>query len=76
MGTKCRRKRLAKAVDHFKAVEPAIHTTQFYDLEWLQGQVKAAVRLAKEVDAVLAVYEEDLTKNIQDAMREVLNANN
>ncbi len=70
MGSRKRRKRLARAVDHFISVGNAVHTEQFHDVVWLQAQVKAAIRLARQVDAVLVVYEEDFTEDIRQAVQE------
>lgn len=75
MGNKNKRARLARAVDHFRSIGEKVHTTQFYDLLWLQGQVKAAIRMARQVDNVLAIYGEDMHQDIVEAVKEALDAN-
>jgi hypothetical protein len=67
-----RRKRLAKSIDHFKKVGKAVHTTQFYDIDWLQGQVKAAVRFAKQVEGSIHLYEEDFEESVKNAVKQAL----
>ena len=70
--SKRRRARVARGVDHFKNVREAIHTTQFYDMAWLQGQVKAACRFSREVEIVLAAMEEDFSGDIKNAVMAAL----
>lgn len=67
-----RRSRVVRAINHFRSVEKAVRTTQFYDLEWCQGQVKAGIRLAKEIDKVLALYDEDFKEDIKESLKSVL----
>lgn len=67
--SKCRRKRIAKSIDHFKSVETAMATLQGHDVEWLRGQVKAAIRMSKQMEYAMAIYEEDFAADIEAAVR-------
>ena len=73
MGKKSRRGRLARGIEHFLSIE--MQGEQSRDVEWLRGQVKAAVRMAKDVDAVIRLYEEDFRSDIVSAVKEAISAN-
>lgn len=77
MGNKKRRARLARGIDHVMETGQKISrgTEEFYDLAWVQGQLKAAIRVVRQMDAALTIYEEDFHADIVAAVEEVLNAN-
>ena len=73
MGNKKRRKKLARGINHVLGTAEKCHTLLFYEVEWLQDELKAAIRVVREIDRVLDFYEEDFRADIALAVREAIN---
>lgn len=72
MGLKNRRGRLAKGLDHVLGVAPKLATEQGHDPEWLRGQLKAAIRVCRDVNRVLDLYEESFAEDIRRAVSDAM----
>lgn len=72
MGTKNRRARLRKGVDHvLTSVAPRMASELGYDPEWLRDQLLAAIRVIREVDRSLNLYEENFREDLLNVLRAV-----
>jgi len=74
MGKKNRRARLARGVQHMLHVGTLLHTEMAHDPEWLLGQLKAAVRVARDMDKALTIYEENFRDDVREAVLEALSS--
>lgn len=69
---KGRRAKLTRGIDHVLATAEMMRTPVAYEVEWLRDELLAAIRVVREMDKVVAIYEESFHDDLKRAVREAL----